>query len=156
MNNNYAILKLMSIPAGRWMKVQYTTDVTLSAKGRKAGVIILKKTTGTFRTGINYANTKQGKAKLAEGKDIEKLPWGKYKEGTKGRIIEHTNSKGQYNMYARLYSSPNKPKSSFFINGVRISKEDLRSTGYVPDSYFTANHDTGCFTINLNNLELIQ
>ena len=156
MNNNYAMLKLMSIPAGRWMKVQYTTDVTLSAKGRKAGVVVLKKTLGTFRTGINYANTKAGKAKQLEGKNIETLPWGKYKEGTNGRIIEHTNSKGQYNLYARLYSSPNKPKSAYFINGRRVTKEELRATGYVPDSYFNSKNEAGCFTINLNNLEVIQ
>ena len=56
MNRNYAIAKILSIPSGRWFKAQYTTDVPLSAQGKKMGAVVLKRTVGVFRLGINYAN----------------------------------------------------------------------------------------------------
>lgn len=151
MNRNYAIAKILSIPSGRWFKAQYTTDVPLSAQGKKMGAVVLKRTVGVFRLGINYANLKSNK-----GKDIQPLPWGNYKEGTNGRIIEYTNKQGQYNLYARFYFSPNKPKSSYFLNGAKITKENLKNLGIVLNSYFNSNNKSECFTINLNNLEVIN
>ena len=156
MNNTMANIKLANIPAGRWFKLSYVTDVTLSAAGKKAGVTVLKRVVGTFRIGIDYANTKKVKDKVADGHVLmHKLPWGEYKAGSGNRIICHTNKNGQYNEYARLYSTPNKPRIQHYLNGVPISTENLMKTGYVPKSYFEQKESTGCYTINLNNIESI-
>ena len=158
MNNTYFNLKVNSIPAGQFFKMAYVSDVTLSALGRKAGVSVLKRVIGTYRIGVNYKHTKKAIAKAAE-KNIpidtaSKLPWGQWKDNS-NRIICHTNKKGEYNEYLRVYDTPNKPKVQHYLNGKPISKEDLRKTGFVPDSYFTSKNDSGCMTISANNIEWI-
>lgn len=156
MNNTYFNLKVNSIPAGQFFKMAYVSDVTLSALGRKAGVSVLKRVIGTYRIGVNYKHTKKAITKAAE-KNIpidtaSKLPWGQWKDNS-NRIICHTNKKGEYNEYLRVYDTPNKPKVQHYLNGKPISKEDLRKTGFVPDSYFTSSNETGCMTIKADNIE---
>ena len=126
MNNTYFNLKVNSIPAGQFFKMAYVSDVTLSALGRKAGVSVLKRVIGTYRIGVNYKHTKKAIAKAAE-KNIpidtaSKLPWGQWKDNS-NRIICHTNKKGEYNEYLRVYDTPNKPNVQHYLNGKPISKE---------------------------------
>lgn len=158
MNNTYFNLKVNSIPAGQFFKMAYVSDVTLSALGRKAGVSVLKRVIGTYRLGINYKNTKKAIAKAAEkGMPVDvasNLPWGKWKDDS-NRIICHTNKNGEYNEYLRIYDTPNKPRVAYYLNGKPISKESLRNTGFVPDSYFTSTNDSGCMTIRADNIEWI-
>lgn len=154
MNNTMANIKLMSIPAGTFFKLSYVTDVTLSAAGRQAGVSVLKRVVGTFRTGISYKNTQKARAYLGDS-DPSQLPWGKWKDGCINRIICHTGKDGQYKEYARLYSTPNKVKTQHYLNGKPISKRELALTGYVPRSYFEDHVDRGVYTVMLNNIESI-
>ena len=156
MNNTYFNLKVNSIPAGQFFKMAYVSDVTLSALGRKAGVSVLKRVIGTYRIGVNYKHTKKAIAKAAE-KNIpidtaSKLPWGQWKDDS-NRIICHTNKKGEYNEYLRVYDTPNKPRVQHYLNGKAISVESLRKTGFVPESYFTSKNETGCMTIKADNIE---
>lgn len=159
MNINYANIKVQNIKAGQFFKMSYVTTVETSAKAKKEGVTVLKRTIGTFRLGINYKNTKKAIAYAAEkGKDINeesKLPWGQWKDDSK-RIIVHTNKAGQYNEYLRVYDTPNKPKIQYYINNRPVSKEELMKSGYVRASYFNPSKIyTGCSTINLTNIEWI-
>lgn len=158
MNATYFNLKVNSIPAGRFVKMAYVSDITLTALGRKAGVSVLKRVIGTYRIGINYKNTKKAKEKaIAQNKPMDavtKLPWGQWKDNS-NRIICHVNKKGEYHEYLRVYDTPNKPRTTYYLNGKPISKEDLRKTGFVPDSYFTSKNDSGCMTISANNIEWI-
>lgn len=154
MNTTMANIKLMQIPAGRFFKMSYVTDVDVSAAGKAAGVTVLKRVVGTFRIGIEYKNTQKAKAFL-NGAPPEKLPWGEWKAGCGNRIICHTNKNGQYKEYARVYSTPNKMKVQYYLNGKPISKRDLALTGYVRRSYFEQKDDRGCYTICLNNIESI-
>lgn len=156
MNNTMANIKITSIPAGRWFKLAYVSDVSLSAAGRKAGVTVLKRVVGTFRTGIEYSNTKKVKKAVENGHTLtHQLPWGSYKAGTGNRIICFTNKAGQYKEYVRVYSSPNRSKVTHYLNGKPISLEDLKATGYVIPSYFTPRENNGCYTIDINNIESI-
>lgn len=158
MNTTMANIKLMSIPAGRFFKMSYVSDVTLSSAGRKAGVSVLKRVVGTFRTGIAYKNTKKGAQFLLERGtpgQPEKLPWGEWKAGCGNRIICHTTRDGQYKEYARIYSTPNKVRVQHYLNGKPISVRDLALTGYVPRSYFENKEDRGVYTVSLNNIESI-
>ena len=66
--------------------------------------------------GVDYANMK-----VAEGKEVGGLPWGKWVEGLEGLVIEH---KGNY--YLRVASSySNNGKSIYLLNGNEISKEEV-------------------------------
>ena len=47
----------------------------------------------------------------------------------------------------------NKPKTQLYLNGKPISKEELRATGYVPESYFTSTNDSGVLTVKAENIE---
>lgn len=69
-----------------------------------------------IRLGVDYANMK-----VAEGKEVGGLPWGKWVEGLEGLVIEH---KGNY--YLRVASSySNNGKSIYLLNGNEISKEEV-------------------------------
>ena len=156
MNTEYMNLKVNSIKAGQWFKMSYVTTVTLSAAGRKADVVVLKRVVGTFRLGINYKNTKKAiaraEAKGVKMEDVTRLPWGQWKDDS-CRVICHTNKAGQYSEYLRVYDTPNKPKTQLYLNGKPISKEELRATGYVPESYFTSTNDSGVLTVKAENIE---
>lgn len=69
-----------------------------------------------IRLGVDYANMK-----VAEGKEVGGLPWGKWVEGLEGLVIEH---KGNY--YLRVASAySNNGKSIYLLNGNEISKEEV-------------------------------
>lgn len=154
MNTTMANIKLMQIPAGQFFKMSYVTDVDVSAAGKAAGVTVLKRVVGTFRIGIAYKNTQKAKEFLNGGAP-EKLPWGEWKAGCGNRIICYTTKDHQYKEYARVYSTPNKTKVQYYLNGKPISVRDLALTGYVRRSYFDRKDDRGCYTICLNNIESI-
>lgn len=72
-----------------------------------------------IRLGVDYANMK-----VAEGKEVSGLPWGKWVEGLEGLVIEH---KGNY--YLRVASSySNNGKSIYLLNGNEISQEEVIAT----------------------------
>lgn len=156
MNNVYANIKVATLKPGTFFKMAYVSDVTLSAAGRKAGVHVLKRVIGTYRVGISYKNTKKAiaraEAKGVKMEDVTKLPWGQWKDDS-CRIICHTNKAGQYKEYLRVYDTPNKPKVQYYIDSTPVTKEYLRTTGYVPESFFTNKNDTGCYSICLDNIE---
>jgi len=58
-------------------------------------------------------------------------------------------------MYAVLHSTPNKSKSTYYVNGKIVKKEELMKSGIVPASYFNNSNDSGVVTVNLNNIEFI-
>lgn len=59
--------------------------------------------------------------KVAEGKEVGGLPWGKWVEGLEGLVIEH---KGNY--YLRVASAySNNGKSIYLLNGEEVSKEEV-------------------------------
>lgn len=156
MNTNLLICKLNTKRNGQFFKMSWCTDVPLTAQAKKDGVTVLKYTTTTVRKGINYANIKNVKDKVAKGEmsSEHKLAWGQWKAGFKGLIIEHTDKKGVYKEYVRLYATPNKPQINWFLNGRPISKEELIAKGVVPSSYWNkSNEKTECFTICTANIQ---
>lgn len=159
MNANYILQKVKNIQKGRYTKVCYLTEVPLSAAGKKSGVHVFKRVIGTYRFGIDYSNTKKGIAKQTASIDPKagQLAWGKWMSGAEGYLIEHTNKNGEYNVYLRMYNSPNKARVQYYINNKAVSKEQLMATGYVNQSYFTkASNDSGCVTINIQNLDWVD
>lgn len=155
MNINMLISKLNKKNKGQWFKAVWVSDVPVKAAYKRKGIIVNKMSYGTVRYGINYSNMKSVIQKTVTGQ-IERtheLPWGKWMEGYEGILIEHTNKKGEKNIYLRVYTSPNKTLVSYFLNGSPITKEKLKSLGYVQESVWNKNpDDVDCFTLNVTNI----
>ena len=155
---------------GQWFKITWKTEPELNAKAKKDGHKVLKITTSTIRKGIQYSNTKSYKNKMLEKayeagvcsnnysnfkqieNDTTKLPWGQWKKGYEKLIVEHTNKKDEYNQYLRIYTSPNKAKTQYFLNGNLVSKDYLKSLEIVQNSYWNKTEVTDTMTINIDNV----
>lgn len=156
MNKNEAIIKLNRIAKGRFFNMGYVSDVPLTAKAKKEGVIVTKKTYGTFRVGINRLNTKAIKNKMAQGYIPQARKWGEYLDGS-DRILTHTDKEGQTKFYVVLHSTPNHSKVKYYLNGNPIKKDVLASTGYVQNSYFNKlSEKPDTITVNLANISFID
>lgn len=160
MNYNTLISKIDAIHNGTWFTLTYMTEVPVKA-AFKSNYNIVKYTQTTARKGVKYENLATYKAKLRmvsnakeyaqTVKDLE-LPWGHWKEGRFGTIIEHTNKAGVYNQYLRIYSTPNKPKIVYVVNGKPMAREDVKNLGVVQDGYWNKSNETGTMTLNIENI----
>jgi len=144
---------------GQFLSVMYETNledelskiaVKNAIKNGNAIPIFTKETTMTVMSGITYDNRKEVKEARANGhlpKNNAGLPFGNWKKGLEGYIVEHTNKKNEYNEYVRLYPTYNKEhkinaKTIYKVNGVETSKEDLRKLGLFKDSFFNPKGTT--------------
>lgn len=176
MEKNMLVKKLNQIPNGRFFSACWQSEVPVK-KEYENRYVVTKLTISTVRKGIQYKNTKAYKEKLMKqmtslcagtsfltptefNKELEKkgynsLPWGKWV--IPNLLIEHTNKKGEYNLYLRLYNTINKPLIKYFLNGKEISKEGLKGIGCVKESYWNRNSiEDGTFTVNIANIISIK
>lgn len=153
MNYNYLVSKLNQKNKGQWFKMTYISDVPVKAAFKKNHTVN-KLTTSTVRYGISYDNIKSVQQKTADGtlNRIHDLPWGKWVANMEGIFIQHTNKEGRENIYLRVYNSPNKPVSVYFLNGKQIDKEELKNMGIVQDSVWNKKEASECFTVNVANI----
>lgn len=152
MNTNMIIARLSKKNKGQFFKMSYISDVPVTAQAKRDGVTVMKYTTGTMRWGLNYSNLKSVKAKQSESPvpSEHKLSWGEWDPRHKGLIINHKNKQ-----YVRLYTSPNKNKSTFYLNGRPIEVEDLKKLGVVQNSYWNKTGSPDCLTIFSGNIQEI-
>lgn len=152
--------KINSIHNGTWFNIIYLNEVPVLAAFKKT-YHIDKYTSTTVRKGVHYQNLAAYKKQLAmcdNAKLYEKLtkplelPWGKWMEGHEGYIIEHTNKAGEYKQYLRMYTSPNKPKSTYFLNGKPITRTEIEGMNIVSPSYWNKSNETGTMTITLDKI----
>lgn len=149
MNTNFLINKLSNKRNGQFFKISWCTDVPVTAQAKKDGTVVLKYTHTTMRKGVSYKNLKTTKQKIADGKNITgQLAWGEWHPNFPGLIIQH---KGQD--YVRLYTTPNKPKSTYFLNGKPIEVDKLKTMGVVKASYFDKSEPVDCITIKVANVQ---
>ena len=156
MNINRVIMSLKSINKGQWFKIRWTSDLPLTAAAKRQGYVAYKCTEATVRYGINYKNigTVQARfqAKYDAGEEVKhELPWGQWKVGHEGILIEHKD-----NDYLRVYTSPNPFKSVYFVNGQPITKEGVMTLGIVQNSYWKKpEHKPEALTVKIGNIESI-
>lgn len=152
MELNQILEKLDKKQKGSWFRLDYCKDLPITAQAKKNGFVVLKYSRSTVRYGIDYKNLKSTKEKIEQGKILtNKLNWGSWIPGYEGKFIEH---KGKY--YLRIYSSPNKTKSSYFLNGRPIKIEKLKEMNIVQKSYWNSGKEpTDTLTICVNNIQEI-
>lgn len=152
MNKNMLIAKLQNKNKGQWFTLSWISDLPIKAMYKRDGIVVNKRTTATVRFGINYANMASVQAKVEQGYELKHdLPWGQWSPQYPGILIEHKGSE-----YLRVYNSPNKPRSEYFVNGKPVTIEMLRLLGYVQDSYWKRSSEKiDCFTVKVENIESI-
>lgn len=93
------------------------TYVSLT-KVKDYGNGLVKETDMTIRLGVNFANLESNK-----GRVIGQLPWGQWVSGLENYVIEHTDKKGNHNMYLRVTSTnAHISKSRYLLNGQEVDK----------------------------------
>ena len=150
---------------GSFFKIHWTTNLNnkQTAKSKNNGDLILKDTFATVRKGVEYKNIKhvqeilmsKGQYKIdpITGKPevfSECMSWGNWVDGYEGLLIEN---KGK--VYVRLYTSPNKPNSKYFLNGKEVSKDELKKLGVMQKSYWNKSEPTDCMTVKIKNIKEI-
>lgn len=152
MNFNAIVSKLSQKNNGQFFKISWMSDVPVSASAKRQGITVYKYTTGTVRKGIDYSAQKSVQLKVEKGKVLtHELPWGKWMDGHEGLFIEH---KGK--TYVRLYNTPNKFKSQFYVNGRPVDKEQLMNMGIVLSSYWVKGDGyADALTVNTANIQEI-
>jgi hypothetical protein len=149
---------------GTWFKIEWTTDLNgkLCAAAKREGYVVTKEVSTTVRKGIRYANMASVRKRLiSEGKFHvdpetgethvfpEALSWGEWVDGS-DVLIKH---KDQY--YVRLYTSPNKPKVQYFLNGVAIAAEELKKRELLQPAYWNRENVEECMTLKVDSISRI-
>lgn len=114
MTNQEILNKLGEVKKGRYISLKKKKDL---------GEGVVKISDLVIRLGVDYANMK-----INENREtpIQPLKWGNWVEGLEGLVIEHTNKQGEKHYYLRVASSySNNTKTSYLLNGVEISKEEV-------------------------------
>lgn len=112
------ILGKLNYQNGSYINIEYEKDMTTS-RGKNYGHSITKMTDMTVRLGINYGNTQFAKNRPIKTNEPVREIW--YKHTDNKYIVEHkTNGKE----YLQVFSSPNKAKSKYSIDGVGMTFED--------------------------------
>lgn len=157
MNINMIIAKLNNKVKGSFFNCEWVGDLPVKAAYKKQGILVHKASRATVRYGIAYSHMKSVQQKVVEGKNLtHELPWGSWVPGKEGILIQHTNKAGETNLYLRLYTSPNKTKVQYYVNGKPVTKDELIALGYVQDSYWKkSGEDVDCFTVNVINIKEI-
>jgi hypothetical protein len=114
-------------------------------KSKDFGDGITKETTMTIRLGVDYSTLKSNKDRT-----VGSLPWGNWVPGLENFVIEHTDKKGNYNMYLRVTSSgSHTSKSKYLINGQEVDKSVVES---MIGSKKLESKESEVYNINFKNI----
>ena len=144
-----------AIKNGVFFDVIYETNKSakLLASERKNGTTVTKRTYTNCRKGILYDNMKAVKEKRENG---ELPPTNGGLNGFEWVVFELLlkNKKGE--LFARLYpcNNPNKKShSTYFVNGVEKTKDELKTMGIMQPSFFNSNNTpTLCYNVRIDDI----
>ena len=108
---------------GQNIYVEWTRD----AKTRKAcDAIVTKSVRAAVRYGVNYANMASVRDAIASGErgEVESLPWGQWRNGREGMIIEHNGK--EYCRFACGTFANMKRDVEWTLNGKASSFEQVK------------------------------
>lgn len=76
MNTNMIINKLSTKRNGQFFNISYVSDLPMTAKAKREGIVALKITKATVRKGISYKNMKSVQERLGDRiNEPLDLPW---------------------------------------------------------------------------------
>lgn len=145
MTRNELLAVIENKKKGTYTSVQYESEKVVKNN------VIKKVTSAVVRLNISYKNTKTFKE---SGKnEVQPLAWGSWL--IDGLLINHTNKKGEYNEYLRMYFTNNKKlkfKTKYYLNGIQTTKQELIESGLLKEE----ENKSGLFNININNITSIH
>lgn len=143
--NNF-LERLSQIPNGSFFKISWVRELPLYKEHQNSGIIVLKEVNTVARKGIKPWNTKLGRTK---DPSTHKLPWGMWKKGYEGTILEHKDKH-----YVRLFLTNHKPLITYYLNGQPIDKETLLNMHIVTKAGWTELDPTtqDFFCVSVDNI----
>jgi hypothetical protein len=144
--NSKAFVEACNTRKGQFIELTFRSTPTPNKDNK--GKVLVKETTGIFRTGINYANLSPVKDAVEAGErgEVGSLPWGSW------AVFPLVIVNGEKE-YLRITTSPfHRPTVRYSVDGVEVSKEHFESN--LPASKRSKPEDkpTLIFNIEAGNL----
>ena len=144
--NSQAFVEACKTRKGQFIELTFRSTPTPNKDNK--GKVLVKETSGIFRTGINYANLKPIKEAVEAGErdEVGSLPWGAW------AVFPLVIVNGEKE-YLRITISPfHRPSVRYSVDGVEVSKEHFESN--LPPSKRSKPEDkpTLIFNIEAGNL----
>jgi hypothetical protein len=130
---------------GQFLRAAFSSPKTPAAAHK--GLRLVKRTFGTFRGGINFANLSTVREGIANGDrpEVGPLPWGEWEVFP--HIIKHQGER-----YCRLYPvAGGKVSCEYTVDGLKVSRETFES--YLRPSDRSKNEAPECFTVRLDHVD---
>lgn len=136
--------KIAEMPAGRFFRVNYATELPLKAKYKNQGMVIRKYTTITTRTGVKYSNI-EGVIPSENNKPSY------YEWVIKNKIKRNINNNKEYVQFAPITKGSNRI-TKYWVYSPE-GTENIKDIGeYVIPSYFTKKDAPKVITVKLDNI----
>lgn len=155
MSNSTLISTIKSIPAGRFFRMSYKSELPVKAAFKKQGISIIKVTDTTVRTGVSYNSI----ASVQEYKSTHEpsgiVRTNNYVWVEQDRLKHNTVTGKDYFVIAPMKNSH--PKSTYIVkdnNGERYVTIDELDKSMIQDSYWKPSNGvpTAIRTICLENI----
>ena len=146
---------------GQFCRAVFTSEKKPAAKHKHRK--LTKRTSGVFRSGIQYKNLGAVKEAIASGErgEVGKLPWGEWE--TYPYVIQHKGAR-----YIRLYPPHKRDENDvlvpdwdashlqveYYVDGEKVEKEVFNSylTPSAARAHANAPH---CITVEIDNVEVL-
>lgn len=152
MELNEVVNTLNNLKKGAFTRIVYQSSPTLTAAAKKSGIEIVKHTQKVVRFGVSYHNIDavQKSEKERTTPKIERAPWCHWV--IEDALAKH-NTKEEYYVSFASVNGGHHTKTEWFLNGVRVSKEDIVNSGYVIPSYFKSSGEPAVVQkVNVTNV----
>lgn len=153
MNKQKLLQELQTRQKGSLVRIKYKSSPTLAAVAKKAGYVVEKTTETTVRFGVRYSNIQTVKTRRAQDTMLglerkEPTLWWKWEIP---QILKQHLSKDERYLTVATVPKGHNTVSTYFVNGVKTSTEDLKNMGLLIPSYW--NKETpATYDININNI----
>ncbi len=140
------------IRKGTFTRIVYESSPTLTAEARKSGVQVVKLTEKVVRIGVDYQNIEA--VKIAESlrttPKLERAPWCHWEIDN---ILAKHNNKDDYYLAFASVNDGHHTKTTWFINGRHVTREEVEASGFIIPSYFKPTNDIPVVQkINITNI----
>ena len=161
MSVNSIITSISTVPAGRFFKVAYKTDLPLYTKYKKEGIRIVKITEAIVRTGVEYSNISAVKKYREEHSPKEINYTNHYSCIVKNRLKNNSKTGKDYAVISPVKNSHS--KSTYVLvnedgSGYHMNEEQIRLCPMIQCSYFRdGSAISSCIkTIDVNNIIYVK
>lgn len=156
MEHNKIIEALESIPAGRFFRISYSSELPVKAAHKKAGVSVIKVVETTVRTGVSYNNIGAVKEYKATHEPKRTTPVENNWEWViKDKVKYNSKTDKTYAVIA-LVNGGHNTKSHYIVtdtNGTREVEHDALDRSLIIDSYWNkGDYVDAVRTIAFNNI----